>query len=114
MPQYEASFYIEANIIGYTGTIGQNPTVYFQNGNKFGRITQDHNNADNIGRNKVREYADYTIGNTGSNGNAEEFYNGRVRHTSRNSYVAVTDQTRSSLADAITNFPNVKPKYNTP
>lgn len=108
---YQDAFYVEGNIIGYTGTLGQDETVYFRNGNTFGRITQDHPNADNIGRNEVRTYADYVIDNSGPGGVAQEFYNGRVRHKSRNAFVAVNDGNRNTLAQAIARFPNVKPKY---
>ncbi len=110
---YEDSFYVKANITGYTGDIDNNPTVYFQKGNRFGRITQDHDNADNIGRNKVREYDDYRHENN-SSGKAEEYYNGKVQHTSRNPFVSIgglTDTDVAKLATAISNFTDIKPKY---
>lgn len=106
---YGNDFYVKANIIGYTGDLNDNPTVYFQKGNRFGRITQDHPHANNIGRNRVREYTDYRISNV--DGKAQEYYNGSVRHTSRNSFIAVTSDTAAVLALAISNFPNKKPKY---
>lgn len=107
---YRDDFYIAANIIGYTGDVNNNPTVYFRNGNDFGRITQAHNNPNNVGRNVVRTYADYQIANTGQGGVAQEFYNGAVQHTSRNPFVPVSDGVRATLAQAIVNFPDQKNK----
>ena len=108
---YESEFYTAANITGYTGDLNDNPTVYFRKGNKFGRITQEHNHADNIGRNLVKEYADYRIGNTGAGGAAQEYYNGAVQHTSRNPFVVVTADTVGELTKAIAKFTEIKPKY---
>lgn len=112
---YCDDFYVKANIIGYTGNKMESGklTVYFRSGNKFGRITQDHPDADNIGRNKVREYSDYKIGNNTS-GVCEEFYDGEVKHTSRSAFVAVPQSegvTITVLAKAISAFPNAKSKY---
>ncbi|MBB1268164.1 hypothetical protein [Shewanella sp. SR44-3] len=108
---YETDFYVKSNIIGYTGDLNNNPTVYFKNGNKFGRITQDHGHQDNIGRNKVREYADYDISNV--EGRAREYYNGDYQHTSRHAFVPLNgnQNTLNTLAQAINAFPNAKPKY---
>lgn len=60
MSGYKDDFYVQENIIGYTGKLGENPTVYFQSRNKngnitFGHITQEHDNKDNIGREIVLE-----------------------------------------------------------
>jgi hypothetical protein len=107
---YSDDFYVSGNIIGYTGDVNTNPTVYFRTGNTFGRITQDHPNRNNIGRNVVRTKGDYSIGNTGPNGVCQEFYDGAVQHTSRNPFNAVSDDNRATLANAITNFPNQKNK----
>jgi len=107
---YEEKFYISGNIIGYTGDIDSNPTVYFLNGNRFGRITQSHSDKDNIGRNKVREYSDYKIENN-KDEKAQEYYNGKTRHTSRSKFIKVTEGTRSKLANAIAAFKCLKPKY---
>ena len=105
---YEDDFYVKANITGYTGNLNINPTVYFKSGNKFGRITQDHPNKDNIGRNVVRTVLDYTIRNR--NGHAEEYYNGAVRHRSRGEYREASEYEKGVLATAIELFPNKKPK----
>jgi hypothetical protein len=64
---YRDDFYVAQNIVGYTGDIGENPTVYFssdkQHGNVHGRITQDHKNKDNIGRDVVKTNEGYSIWN---------------------------------------------------
>ena len=104
---YEGSFYVRGNIIGYTGDIESNPTVYFKEGNKFGRITQDHPIASNIGRNLVRTASDYKITN-GSNGKAEEFYNGGVKHRSRNPFKTASWFEKFTLSKAIDRFKEKK------
>jgi hypothetical protein len=85
---YRDDFYIKDNILGYTGTIGKDPTVYFAdaggtaprlakvNGKDhvlvtFGHITQFHDIADNIGRGAVMESTSYSIYNN-AQGFAEE------------------------------------------
>lgn len=106
---YEEAFYKKDNIIGYTGTLISNPTVYFREGNKFGRITQFHNNPSNIGRNKVRTASDYKITNT-NYGKAEEYYDGGVRHKSRNPFRPANFFEKIILARAIDRFPDQKKK----
>ena len=78
---YRNDFYIRENIIGYTGNLHNNPTVYFSNklGKNletisidgvdenlivFGHITQEHDEADNIGRMKLRQSYSYQIINS--------------------------------------------------
>lgn len=110
---YEDDFYSEENIIGYTGNIDEAPTVYFRDGNRFGRITQQHPHSDNVGRNLVRECKDYSIYN-GDKGNAVEYYNGKIRHQSRNPFIAVdgtSGDVPEELVEAIANFPSIKAKY---
>lgn len=108
---YEDDFYVSENIIGYTGDLNQKPTVYFQKGNKFGRITQDYpDDRTNEGRNLVRSYADYRIEN-GKGGGAQEFYNGKVQHESRHAFVRIADGDRQKLATAIAAFPDIKPRH---
>jgi hypothetical protein len=99
---YEKDFYKKENIIGYTGDLNNNPSVYFKNGNKFGRITQVHDDATNIGRNEVREAADYTIANRRVNGRqcaVETYtYNGRQgHHCSRGQFIAVAQNDADTL-----------------
>ncbi|WP_459209131.1 hypothetical protein [Aquimarina rhabdastrellae] len=100
---YRDDFYKKANIIGYTGTIGSNETVYFKDGNEYGHITQDHNFVTNIGRETVRSASDYKIENRSSDGRCQESANGVVFHVSRNPFIAVDSSTIDQLADAITN-----------
>jgi len=83
---YMDSFYRTENIIGYTGDLNKNPTVYFfaqspgenglpkttQVGNSQkvlflnGHITQAHNIAKNIGRDQVIESWSYSLMNASS------------------------------------------------
>ncbi|WP_420009292.1 hypothetical protein [Xanthomonas sacchari] len=121
---YEDDFYIRGNIIGYTGALNNAPTVYFAKvfsdallGKKmfeFGRITQDHPHRDNMGRNKVRYARDYAIYNLQSDNQeyAAEFYQGDIRHRSRNPFIQVHegDPAMDALAAAIARFPDRKPK----
>lgn len=56
LPQggYRPDVYCVENIIGYTGSIHQNPTVYFLSSTDFGHITQSHPDKWNIGREPVQ------------------------------------------------------------
>lgn len=110
---YEEEFYTPENIIGYTGDFQVNPTVYFKNGNKFGRITQTHADNDNIGRSLVREYTDYRIGNTAPSGTAEEYYDGEVQHVSRHPFVAAQEHShgKTVLAASILAHTEAKTTY---
>ena len=74
---YRDDFYIPRNIIGYTGNINNNPTVYFQNGASYGHITQAHDIRQNIGREEVCQAQDYRIFNN-VHGTAEEWAGGRL------------------------------------
>ncbi len=117
---YRDDFYSAENIVGYTGTIGQNETVYFKKGDEYGRITQDHKQPENIGRNKVREDALYEIKNEdhddGKGLRAREYKGDgkggqKATHTSRNPFVPVdSEETRQELAKAIDAFKNEKEK----
>lgn len=77
---YRDDFYKAENIIGFTGDLANNPTVYFADaGGKspklekvggsdkvvvsFGHITQAHSIAANVGREAVREAYSYSIFN---------------------------------------------------
>lgn len=113
-PSYESDFYKPENIIGYTGDLNNDPTVYFKEGDRFGHITQNHKYSSNIGRNKVREFTDYTIRNQNVKGEikAQEFYDGKVKHTSRKPFTEVTDDNRGQLATAIKSFRYAKSKVN--
>jgi hypothetical protein len=50
---YRPDFYTADNIIGYTGDIDNNPTVYFLTDLEYGHITQAHRDTDNVGREEV-------------------------------------------------------------
>ncbi len=62
---YRDDFYTADNIIGYTGDINNNPTVYFRSEKDgevtFGRITQEHKDDFNVGREEVRKAKDYDL-----------------------------------------------------
>ena len=70
MSGYRDDFYVPDNIIGYTGELGNNPTIYFEkreNGEvTFGRITQEHGDPKNKGRElvRMRSESDYQAINT--------------------------------------------------
>jgi hypothetical protein len=112
---YKDDFYQKSNIIGYTGNKMESEklTVYFQDGNKFGRITQYYPDDDaNVGRSEVREYADYRIYNKDEF--AVEYYDGQVQHESRNKFVPVPQSeyvTINTLSQAISRCKDLKPKY---
>jgi hypothetical protein len=60
---YAADFYIPDNIIGYTGVLSKNPTVYFLSATLYGHITQVHDVWENVGREEIRSNASYEFGN---------------------------------------------------
>jgi hypothetical protein len=60
---YRHDFYDIRNIYGYTGKPEDNPTVYFRTATEHGRITQDHHNGANIGRDVVKDITGYSIEN---------------------------------------------------
>lgn len=109
---YRDDFYIQANIIGHTGNVNQDPTVYFMTGpahgpNEFGHITQDHNLFANIGRETVLRAAKYEM-RQGAGGTLEEWANGVCIHPSRTAFVAVSPATLPALARAIARLPDKK------
>jgi hypothetical protein len=115
---YRDEFYIAENIVGYTGQLGVNPTVYFETPEEVGRITQAHPNPKNVGRNTVRKMFDYTVDNILLDGffHAQEAWETATgkkgSHRSRNPIFNehVTNFERSRLALAIKRFPDLKPK----
>ena len=106
---YRDDFYVAENIIGYTGDVGSNPSVYFRSGSEWGRITQDHDKKTNIGRAFVRDTMPYTIVNETRVIKGEqkevsvEYVNGEEHHVSRNKFFPVSDENRDALAFAIKN-----------
>jgi hypothetical protein len=112
---YRDDFYIADNVIGYTGVITNNPTVYFESDSEYGRITQDHPNKDNIGRNTVRSNEGHTFGNENYLGKyrAVERVGGKVTHPSRNVFVTtegLSEGDKALLFQAILKFQSAKPK----
>lgn len=63
---YRDDFYTLDNIIGYTGVLHRQPTVYFwdDTANAYGHITQQHGQPDNVGRELYRQDPNYLIENT--------------------------------------------------
>lgn len=55
---YRPDFYVVANIIGYAGTITNNPTVFFQEGTKYGHIVASDPDPNNVGREIVDDYSE--------------------------------------------------------
>ena len=112
---YRDDFYVVGNIVGYTGEINSSLTVYFNSSTEYGRITQTHKKADNIGRNKVRSNAGHTMQNEDYDGKYRlvERINGDVTHKSRNVFYPVNTLTqgdRDVLAQSILNFEEAKPR----
>lgn len=60
---YAADFYIPENIIGYTGVLHKNPTVYFLSATHYGHITQVHDDWRNVGRETIMTNDAYQFGN---------------------------------------------------
>jgi hypothetical protein len=70
---YRPEFYAVGNIIGYAGSITANPTVFFQDGTRYGHIVASDPDPDNVGREIVDDYSEvagtgYRIANERSNG----------------------------------------------
>ena len=137
---YRDDFYTKDNILGYTGKLDDNPTVYFADAGRmnpktvevdgkqqvvvtFGHITQAHDIPTNVGREQVDESYSYSIHNVMENGeeHAQEAVYGRPRgaakathvdfHTSRNRFEAATKGNTEILARAIARFPEIKKMY---
>ena len=113
---YRDDFYDVRNIFGYTGPLQDDPTVYFETSTEFGHITQDHRKDENKGRELVRSAAGYTRGNEEIDlaDHFVERVNGRRIHKSRDMLFEVKQtatDTLALLAQAITKFTELKPKY---
>ncbi len=110
---YRDDFYTAENIIGYTGTVHADPTVYFFRDHEYGHITQNHGIAQNVGRGPVRRHEDYRIDNRDVKGEQRcvEYANGKVFHISRNVFVgkdALSDEQMAVLAQSVTNHTELK------
>jgi hypothetical protein len=114
---YRDDFYVRGNIVGHTGSVNDNPTVYFQSDSECGRITQHHDKKDNIGRSAVRSSTGYSLANEKDiNGEmvAVERQNGERVHTSRNKFVPIQETSDNDLAlllQSLWKFPELKSKY---
>jgi hypothetical protein len=108
---YRGDLYTPENIIGYTGNINNNPTVYFQKGYAYGHITQAHGLGHNVGREEVRQAVDYDIRNV--HGTCHEYAGGRCFHESRSMFVSVGGlgfASKFKLSVAISKF-NLKKQW---
>lgn len=105
-----ARLYQRHNIIGSTGTEDQRPTVYYRsNSGTFGHITQEHELAENVGREAAKRHPLYNFGNTGPGGALEERLGTSVFHQSRNPFVPVKDdEEREVLSQAHRDFRHIK------
>ena len=87
---YAPEFYIPDNIIGYTGVLNKNPTVYFLSTTHYGHITQVHDEWRNVGRETIRPNAKYAFGNVGDNSSLVESDPGApMSHHSRSPMILV-------------------------
>lgn len=113
---YRDDLYSVANIIGYTGTIQSDATVYFQSGQTFGHITQNHSIKQNVGREGVGQHQNYAIGNEQIDGAmkcVERIGPGEdgIIHVSRNLFHPVAGLSQlhlNLLARALLNFSEQK------
>jgi hypothetical protein len=88
---YAADFYVPENIIGYTGVLNKNPTVYFLSATHYGHITQVHDVWENVGRETIGSTAQYLFGNIGDNNCLYEFDAGAgMEHPSRSPMILVS------------------------
>jgi hypothetical protein len=87
---YEPEFYKPGNIIGYTGVLNKNPTVYFLSATHYGHITQVHDDWQNVGREAILSNARYFFGNVGkSNRLLEQDPGISMKHRSRSPMILV-------------------------
>lgn len=119
---FESDFYQPQNIIGHTGNIDSNPTVYYlEKGAKkqrFGHITTAHKTADNVGKEKVHASRDYKMTHDGyskttkTHGTLREWVGTNMFHKSRNKFVKVdSENSRNKLHTATLKHRNVKSRY---
>lgn len=110
---YRDDFYVAENLIGYTGSIHNSPSVYFQSATEYGHITQYHALPLNIGRESVHDAANYTIANEQTENGlvCVERDDGEIFHTSRNLFVAaatLSNEQRAVLLQSIIKCPEKK------
>jgi hypothetical protein len=86
---YAADFYTPDNIIGYTGVLNKNPTVYFLSKTHYGHITQVHGTWRNVGRETIRSNSKYFFGNVADGNCLFERDPGVMTHQSRSPMILV-------------------------
>jgi hypothetical protein len=106
----ETRLYRPFNVIGTTSAAGQLPTVYYRSSSgTFGHITQQHNDANNVGREPARKTAAYRFGNIERNGRQVLEIPGRMHHISRNALRPIeTAPQQVAAATAHHNNPAIK------
>jgi len=101
MPPYEPDFYTPENIIGYTGVLNKNPTVYFLSRTHYGHITQVHEEWTNVGREVIYPNTTYAFGNR-DGVRLTEFDSARpMSHTSRSAMTLISGSPPPELTHAI-------------
>jgi hypothetical protein len=99
---YAPEFYSPENIIGYTGVLHKNPTVYFLSASHYGHITQVHDQWRNVGRETIRSSARYMFGNVGDHNCLVESDPGApMSHISRSPMILVSGAIPPELTHAI-------------
>jgi hypothetical protein len=117
---YRDDLYCAENLIGYTGTLNDFPTVYFHKPStgEFGHITQRHPIVENVGREVVQtaaggyhiETEDVTNDNGDVIGKGLAEYNGsHCFHASRSEFIPKDASNEGILLQAIQRFPHEKP-----
>jgi|GEM_PF-4081802 len=110
-PVPEAALFQAHNVTGSTGS-RDSASIYYQSGDTFSHVTTQHQDQTNIGRSLTRTHMDYHIGNTGRDGVSQEFYGGKVKHTSRNPFMPVqSTEEQARLHTTASRFQNPKSKY---
>ncbi len=119
---YMDHVYNTDKFIGSTNKGTPNQTSYFRNNNtqEHGRITTDHKNADNVGRNKVQSTKKYTAQNqtVNRNGMPTERYveettmksGKKVKHTSRSKFSPPSPNSSRQAYEDLQRFTEEKPK----
>ena len=110
---YRDDFYTAANMIGYSGKLSDFPTIYFQNGDEFGHITQKHGESQNVGRQAVAKEPGYVIENAPYQGATRliERVGGQIFHVSRSTLKKIEEvpfEDQAIMLQAISKNPNEK------
>jgi hypothetical protein len=114
---YRDDFYVVDNIVGYTGDIKKDPTVYFESGEEYGHITQWHEYDWNIGREYVCSLEGYNAGNTNEGTDKvrlQESLGTDIIHVSRNQLISTEGMSagdKDLLKQSIWKCQNEKSRY---